>query len=200
MWKVKTGLKISEPAGRRRLQSWLLSGPLFAALVCIFAIAGLTCTRRSDNEEAASGKSQEGQPAISLKYPSDLSAESTPKEVAGVFIRALDEDDGATLLGLVAAKAEAEAVNEIYRKHGKDADTSPETAARLAASGWKATYAFFQDGETEVVREAVTGDTADVFASGKAPDGKERTLKIKLLREDGLWKVKAGLQSLPGQP
>lgn len=178
----------------------MLSGSLFAALVCIFAIAAPGCAKKSGNEDAASGKNREEQPAISLKYPSNLSAESTPKEVAGVLIRALDEDDEATLLGLVAAKAGAEAVNEIYRKYGRNADTRPETAAWLAASGWRATYAFFQKEKTEVVREVVTGDTADVFAGGKAPDGKERTLQIRLLREDGLWKVKAGLQSLPGRP
>jgi predicted transcriptional regulator len=168
--------------------------------MCIFAIAATGCAKESGNKDAASGKNQEEQPEISLKYPSNLSAESTPKEVAGVLIRALDEDDEATLLGLVAAKAEAESVNEIYRKHGRNADTRPETAARLVALGWRATYVFFQEGKTEVVREVVTGDTADVFAGGKAPDGKERTLKIRLLREDGLWKVRAGLQSLPGRP
>ena len=37
----------------------------------------------------------------------------------------------------------------------------------------------------------------DLLAGGKAPDGKARTLKITLLREDGLWKVRPGLDSLP---
>jgi len=200
MGKINRELKFDEAARRRRGQSRLLSGFLFAALVCVLVIAGLSCSKKSDSEGGASGAGKEGKAAVSLKYPSNLSAESTPKEVAGVLVRALDEDDGATLVGLVAAKAEAEAVNAIYRKHGREGATSPESAARLAAAGWMATYAFFQEGETEVVREVVTGDTAEVFAAGKAPDGKDRTLKIKLLREDGLWKVGAGLQSLAGRP
>ena len=40
----------------------------------------------------------------------------------------------------------------------------------------------------------MTGDTAEVFAAGKSPVDKPCGLKIKLVREDGVWKVRAGLR------
>ena len=67
----------------------------------------------------------------------------------------------------------------------------------MTAAGWRATYMFFEENETHVEHETIERDTASVFASGKTPVGKARTLKITLLREDGLWKVRAGLESLP---
>ena len=171
------------------------------AIMLIFTALALTatspgCGKGPEGEEAATGESSEGLSRVSLQYPPALSSESSPMDVARVLIKALDEGDKQTLLGWVAAKAEVEAVEAIYRRHGRTADTNPEQAARLAAGGWLATYAFFQKGQTEVKRESIRGDKVIVFASGKAPDGKPRTLIIKFAREDGLWKVRAGLQSL----
>ena len=129
-------------------------------------------------------------------YPGNLSPESSPSDVARTLIEALDEEDEDTLLGLVAAKNEAEAISAIYRKHGRKKEIAPETAARMAAAGWSATYLFLQKGQTKVMREEVKGDKAYVFAEGKSPVGKLRKLKIKLIREDGVWKARGGIETL----
>ena len=67
----------------------------------------------------------------------------------------------------------------------------------LTVVGWRSSYAFFQNGQTTPTRQVIEGDNAVVFARGTRPDGEPATLEIKLLREDGLWKVRAGLESVP---
>ena len=83
----------------------------------------------------------------------------------------------------------------IFERHGKTADIDPNAAAGLVVAGWGATYGFFQKGNTQIAGESVQGDTAIVTARGTAPDGRAKSLKIEFVREDGLWKVEAGLQS-----
>jgi hypothetical protein len=164
----------------------------WAALIA----TALGCGGGGDDGDEAS---TDGAPTAVIDYPEELSAASTPTEVAEVLIRALDEGDNETLGGLVAAKAEAEAINEIFAKHGRRGNTRPESAAALALSGWKASYATFRKGETEVEREVVDGDTATVFAKGVLRIGQPQRLKIRMLREgppEGAWKVRAGLQAL----
>jgi hypothetical protein len=153
-------------------------------------------------KEGATSPSSEsgGAPASQLPaYPSALSAQSTPEEVVQVLIAALDADDGQTLRDLVAVEDSFKDVSAIYEKYGKKSPMKPEDVAKLAAAGWGATYAFFQSGETQIQESTTSGDSATVIAAGKAPNGDPRRLRIKLLREDGLWKVCAGLESLPGQ-
>ena len=176
---------------RRAAPNGVLSaGLLFVtALSLAFVLSG--CGQEAQDEEAAS----EGESAAVLEYPSSLSAESSPSEVAQVLIQALDEDDTGTLLGLVAIEAGTEAVEAIFSQHGRKSDITPRQVAALAAGGWRATYVFFLAGETEVTREEVHADTAVAFASGKLPDGKSQTLEITLIREDGLWKVRPGLDA-----
>ena len=168
-----------------------------ALLLCCLAVAIFRgCAKNGANDGSASEPGAE-RPAASLaSYPGELSAESSPSDVAMVLIEALDGDDKETLLGLVAVNHEMEAVDAIYRRHGRASDISPEKTAAMTATGWQATYAFFKNDETTVERETVRGDTAEVFASGKSPVGEPRTLKIKLVREDDVWKVRAGLLTL----
>jgi hypothetical protein len=113
-----------------------------------------------------------------------------------VLVRALDDGDNKVLVGLVAAKAEAEKIDSIFARHGRSANTPPESAAALAASGWRATYAIFEKGETEVESQEIEGDRATVYADGVLKVGEPRRLKIKMMREDGLWKVRGGLETL----
>jgi len=145
------------------------------------------------------GDDEDGAPKAVIDYPEELSAESTPTEVAEVLIRALDAGDNKIMGGLVAAKAEAEAVNAIFRKHGRRGNTRPEAAAALAVSGWRLSYATFRKWETEVAREVVEDDKATVFAKGTLRVGQPQRLKIRMLREDGCWKVRAGLQALAAE-
>lgn len=129
-------------------------------------------------------------------YPASLSANSTPSQVAEVLIQGLDAGDQQLLAGLVAAKHEAEAQDEIYRKHGREHETSPADAARSLAAGWGMTYAWFEPGSTVVVSERITGDTAVVQAQGRNPTtGRPRELTIQMVREDGVWKAVGGLES-----
>jgi len=129
-------------------------------------------------------------------YPASLSADSSPRQVAEVLIQALDEKDGQTLLGLVAIEHGGSEIDAIYQKYGRESDKTPEEVAGLTISGWSATYAWFQKGATRVTDERISGDTATVEAQGINPNtGRPRLLQIALVREDGRWKVKPGLQS-----
>ena len=129
-------------------------------------------------------------------YPSSLSAQRSPSQVAAVLIQALDEGNDAVLLGLVAVKNEVEAIDGIYRRHGKEHETPASDAARMTVSGWKLSYAWYQPGATYVTRETIAGDTAVVWAQGLNPTtGRARELTIDMVWEDGVWKVAAGLQA-----
>ena len=129
-------------------------------------------------------------------YPASLSAQSSPSQVAAVLIQGLDQGNDAVLQGLVAVKREIQAIDGIYRKHGKEHETPASDAARLTVSGWKASYAWYQPGATHVTREVVKGDTATVWAQGLNPNtGRARELTINMVWEDGVWKVAAGLQA-----
>jgi len=158
------------------------------------------CGKGEDGEASPQGLGAEQGPQAaapaSAAYPAGLSSSSSPTEVAQALIKALDEEDEGTLLGLVAAKAEAKDIEAIFEKHGRKTKRALKAAPGLAAAGWQATYAFCQSGQTTVTREEVAGETATVFAAGKAPDGSPKTLKIKLVREDGVWKVKGGLETV----
>ena len=129
-------------------------------------------------------------------YPPGLSAQSSPRQVAEALIQALDERDGQTLLGLVAIEHGGSEIDAIYQKYGRESEKTPEQVARLTISGWGATYAWFQKGATRVTAEQISGDTATVDAQGVNPNtGRPRLLQIEMVRENGLWKVKPGLQS-----
>jgi hypothetical protein len=129
-------------------------------------------------------------------YPSALSAQSSPSQVAEVLIQALDEGDDQVLLGLVAVKHDIEAIDSIYSRHGREHETAPADAAALTASGWKTSYAWYQSGATYVTEETIDGDTAVVWARGLNPTtGRARELTISMVREDGVWKVAAGLHA-----
>ena len=175
---------------RRAAPDGVLSAGALLVTALSLALMLSACGGKGQDEEAPS----DGEEAVAFEYPSALSAESSPSEVAQVLIQALDEDDTETLLGLVATKAGAEAIEAIFSARGRKSNMTPAQVAALPVSGWRATYAFFLTGETEVTREEVHADTALVFANGKKPEGRSQTLKIKLIREDGLWKVRLGLQ------
>lgn len=141
------------------------------------------------------GPAEESATAIP-PYPARLSAASTPSQVGTVLIQALDAGDKQTLLGLVAAKHEADQVDGIYRQYGKSHETPPEKAAAMAVAGWVLSYEWFEKGATQVTQERVSGDTAVVQAQGRNPHtGRARLLTMELVREEGVWKVTGGLQS-----
>ena len=162
-------------------------GVLLLAACCLPWMAGCG----SGGEEA-----EEATEAALPSYPPGLSAQSSPRQVAEALIAALDEKDGQTLLGLVAIEHGGSEIEAIYQKYGRESEQTPEQVARLTISGWGATYAWFQKGATRVTDARISGDTATVEAQGINPNtGRPRLLQIDLVREDGLWKVKPGLQS-----
>ncbi len=176
-------------------KSFKVAGRMFflAAVSLFVMISGCG----GDDAESGSGGNANGRSPAPLEYPSSLSADSSPEQVATVLIKALDEKDKGTLLGLVATKAASAKIDAIYRKYGRSKKTDPVKTAGLTVVGWSSSYAFFQNGQTTTTRQVIEGDNAVVFANGTRPDGEPATLKIKLLREDGHWKVRAGLKSLP---
>jgi hypothetical protein len=167
----------------------MISRPVrIAVLLTTFAAACLIAGCAGQPEE-------ESTPTLP-PYPAELSAASTPSQVATVLIQALDAGDKQTLPGLVAAKHEVDQVDGIYRQYGKSHETPPETAAGMAVAGWVMSYEWFEKGATRVTGEDVSGDTAAVQAQGRNPHtGRARLLTIEVVREDGVWKVTGGLQS-----
>jgi len=162
---------------------------------CIVASALLVAGCRESGDQASEADQPEARPArVSSRYPDPLSADSSPEDVARRLIQALDEEDGAALLGLVAVEAEMAAVDRIHKRHGRESKISPDGVCRMTAAGWQATYAFLRRGETRVDRSEVHGDAATVFAVGTKPTGAVTTLRINLTREGGVWKVRAGLK------
>ena len=143
------------------------------------------------------GGGEEAEPEAALPpYPATLSAASSPSQVAEVLIQALDAEDGQTLLALVAVEHGGSEIDAIYQKYGRESDQTPEQVASLTISGWGATYAWFQKGSTRVTGERISGDTVTVEAQGINPNtGRPRLLQIEMVRENGVWKVKPGLQS-----
>lgn len=186
--------RTSEGAGARVF----VESPLLRLLTVVaFCAAGAMCGCGGGDKEGkpSAGGSPETPGATPAPYPATLSASSSPEQVAAVLIKALDEDDGATLLGLVAVETANAEVEAIFQKHGKTSKIKRGNVAALAASGWKATYSFFEPGETHVTGHEIDGDTATVHATGRNGEGSPTTLQINLVREDGLWKVKPGLES-----
>ena len=181
------------PRSHTRRASPFTSVPVLILLATAVTAAG--CGKGKD-EAAAGDGADESAAAPSLLYPATLGPESAPEDVASVLVQALDDGDQATLLGLVAVAAESQAVSAIYERHGKTAEIKPQAVARMTAAGWQATYVFCQKGETEVVSASVEGDTAVVNATVKRPDGIPGRLRIMLTREDGVWKVCAGLKTV----
>jgi len=168
----------------------LSAATCIVAAVLLAAVGGSVGCRKGGKEGGAPSEAARVPP-----YPAGLSAQSSPEEVVRVLIRALEEEDELTLQGLVAVKAEVEAVKGIYSKYGRKSELGPAEVASITAAGWALTYGFFQPGQTAIESAEVQGDTARVFLAGKRGDGKPASLKVELLREDGLWKVRAGLKS-----
>lgn len=161
-----------------------MSGIRLALIFMAIVVAGCGGKEEAEAEKEATAP-----------YPAGLSAESTPQEVAAALIRALDAKDKATLMGLAAMKAATQKIDAIYQKRGKESPFKPEANAGIAATGWLATYSFVQTGKTEVQGAQVAGDAATVTAAATGADGTPRQLKIKLVREDGLWKVLPGIDT-----
>ena len=159
-----------------------------ALAVTVVSFAGLFCACSRSGAEGAQGASVP-------QYPAELSADSSPADVAAVLIRALEQKDSAALAGLVAVKAESEAVESIYRRHGREANTDCNKVAAMTAGGWGASYAFVRNGSTEIVNESVDGDRAVVQATGTLQGGDACKLRIKFVREEGVWKVRAGIET-----
>ena len=166
-------------------------------LVLVFAMALVAgtlsgCGRSDQSGEEAAAEQASGAAA----YPSGLSADSSPGDVARVLINALEAGDRRTLLGLVALEVATEEVAAIFKGRASKMGFDQDDVPALTVMGWSATYAFFEKGATEVTRETVTGDTATVLATGTVRSGDSQTLIISLVREEEVWKVKPGLKSM----
>jgi len=128
--------------------------------------------------------------SVGAPYPSGLSAASSPEEVANVFIQALEGNSTDALLGLAAAKTEAKMRNEFFKSLGSDQTTTAKEQASTMVTDWGIAYGVFQKGSAKVADSETTGETAKVKVVGKkAEDGTPAEMAVRLIREDGLWKV-----------
>jgi len=133
--------------------------------------------------------------AITYSYPAALSESSTPSDVAQVLIKGLDEGDNKTLIGLVAKESieEIDAMTQKLRGNSKPKEGS---GVAMIVAGWKMTCSFSQPSSTQVVNEDISGDNAIVYLlAHNATTGAEQHLEVKMVREEGLWKVKAGIET-----
>ncbi len=159
-------------------------------IVITIALSLLLITTGCRSEEKIVPKSEAEK--ISA-YGITLTRESSPREVAHLLVKGLDNEDRELLSKLVAVKHEMEEVKNLFREYGRAYKGSPEKVAASVAAGWMATYLFFQSGQTAVTDERIEGDKASVYATGRKLNGEIRTLEIRMIREDGWWKVQAGL-------
>ncbi|MEO0131262.1 MAG: hypothetical protein ABIK76_06190, partial [candidate division WOR-3 bacterium] len=88
-------------------------------------------------------------------YGITLTKESSPKEVANLLIKGLDNEDEELLKKLVAVDYETKEIEKIFKNQGKKAKINKEEVADLTVSGWLLTYTFFQKGKTRVIEEEI---------------------------------------------
>jgi len=140
---------------------------------------------------------QVGQPDTIAGYGIVLTKESPPQDVARLLIQALENDNEELLAKLVAVKYEARALTTTRRQLaalGKK--LTPEKIAVMTAAGWCGTYLSFTPGRTRITDETICGDTAYVNIIAINLQGEERPIAIKMVREDGRWKIPAASEWL----
>lgn len=132
-----------------------------------------------------------------------LTDKTTPDDVGRIAIRALDMEDMKTLAQLAAVRSESGAAQVMSRRYGRaGTPPSPEQIGPMVAGGWRTVYAEFKRGATEITSAVVAPfptqgtETATVVAAGvNAKTKQPMTLTMHLVREDGMWKVRAGMES-----
>jgi len=122
--------------------------------------------------------------------------DSRPRQVAELFIAALDDEAEEILRCLIAGKAEKHKLDKFARARGRPKATVEE-AVDLAVAGWLASYSYFRKGRTSVTGEKVSRSEATVYAEGAyGAAGQKRAIEITMVREDGWWKVTGGPKSV----
>lgn len=151
----------------------------------LFILLILSCEKKTKKDESFE------------VYGVKIDRNTEPMEIAKILIKALDEDDYNVLKKLVAVKTEKKAIIDIFKKYSqKPRITEDEKIINLVVSGWILTYSFFKKGNTIITGDKVGGDSAFVYATGIKLNGSISSFEIKFIREDGYWKVLAGLREL----
>jgi len=128
-------------------------------------------------------------------YGITIDSTTEPMKIAEVLIKALDEENDSVLKLLVAVKSEKNAIKEIYKKYyQKPREMKDENIRKLVISGWMLTYSFFEKGNTYITGDKVGEDSAFVYASGLKINGERRNMMIRMVKEDGFWKVLGGIK------
>jgi len=163
-------------------------------LLLILIITLITCGGQRQT-------AQSNQPDTIAGYGIVLIKESPPQDVARLLIQALENDNKEILTKLVAVQYEARALTTTRRQLaalGKKKLT-PEKIAVMTAAGWCGTYLSFTPGRTRITDETICGDTAYVNIIAIDLRGKEQPNAIKMVREDGRWKIPAASEWLLGR-
>jgi len=175
------------PAGRTmsRIRRW----SVLTSVVCVLALAA-GCARVPHEPGAPPVFVGRGQPISA--YGIMVYRNSEPREVARLFIAALDNEDSALLRRLIAGKAEKQRLDKFARLRGIGRATVDD-ALDVAVLGWLGSYSYFRKESMTVTTQSLSGSEARVSAQvlfGAA--GEPRTIEIVLVREDGWWKVSGG--------
>ena len=164
-------------------------------IVVPFLLFSIFSGCRNKKERGSDGGSPK--PEEISAYGMTLTAESYPGKVAGLFIKALDNGDTDILKKLVAVEDARKETEAIFGKYGKATDMTSEKVSGLVIAGWKASYAFFREGQTSIFGIKVEGGNAEVYATAvNKSTGKNGKILICLVKENGWWKVKAGIETL----
>lgn len=130
-------------------------------------------------------------------YGITITKASTPQDVARLLIQGVDNKDEALLAKLVAVKDGKKKTEEIFAKYGRREKWPYDAVAKTAASGWQATYSFYDKFKTRIIEEKIEGELAFVKAAGiNRVSQQERKFEIRLIKEDNLWRVRMGIQPL----
>lgn len=144
----------------------------------------------SPNREKGDGK---GERDLIAGYGLTLTRESPPEDVAKFLIMALDHDDVGLLCKLVAVEHESEELKKNLRVREGSVNFKAEDVESLVVAGWMATYAFFEKGQTFVTKVKTIDGECIAMARGVKPTG-EKTMEIRMVKENGWWKVMGGLR------
>jgi hypothetical protein len=166
-------------------------------IFAVVAAAAVLCGCGKTTSEIAEAPQTKAEPAEISAYGIRLEKDSGPEDVSALLIKGLDNKDEELLKKLAAVEFAKAEIDGIFRKYGKKSDVTSEQAAEFAVSGWLLTYAFLKEGKTAIIQTEIEGGNAEVICSAEnSATGEPRKLKIELLKENGWWKVKHGINTL----
>lgn len=117
---------------------------------------------------------------------------SSPRQVAELFVAAAKNNDRVTLANLVALENAKEDLQHITQGK-KDFAKVVERAAKATVSTWLLSLQSYNARTLKVREETINESTATVIIEGENKKGVSVRSTINLIVEHGLWKVLPGI-------